>query len=75
MLLLESQRPALAHVDDRTLTAVMGNVHLYGDRRMSIPRAPGIIAAATSGALAAVSGRWIGAIAAATMRAAEALER
>ena len=59
------QRPALANVDDRTLTAVMGNMHLYGDRRMPIPGALGIIAAATCAALAAVTGRWIGAIAAA----------
>ena len=49
------QRPALANVDDRTLTAVMGNMHLYGDRRMPIPGALGIIAAATCAALAAVS--------------------
>jgi hypothetical protein len=59
------QRPALAHVDDRALTAVMGNVHQYGDRRMPIPGALGIIAAASCAALAWVSGRWTGAIAAA----------
>ena len=28
------QRPALAWVDDATLTAVMGNVHRFADRRM-----------------------------------------
>ena len=33
------QRPALARVDDRALVAVMGNVHLYGDRRMPVPGA------------------------------------
>jgi Domain of unknown function (DUF1772) len=60
------QRPALAHVDDRALTAVMGNLHRYGDRRMPIPGAMGIVAAATCAALAAVTGRWIGAVAAAT---------
>jgi hypothetical protein len=27
------QRPALARVDDATLTAVMGNVHRFGDFR------------------------------------------
>lgn len=59
------QRPALAHVDDRALTAVMGNVHLYGDRRMPVPGAVGIIAAAICAALAAVAGRWVGAVAAA----------
>ena len=60
------QRPALAHVDDRALTAVMGNLHRYGDRRMPIPGALGIVAAATCAALAAVTGRWIPAVAAAT---------
>lgn len=60
------QRPALARVDDRALVAVMGNVHRYGDRRMPLPGALSIIAAAVSGALAALSGRWIAASAAAT---------
>lgn len=55
------QRPALARVDDGTLTAVMGNVHLFGDRRMPIPGALGIIAAASAAALAALTGRWIAA--------------
>ena len=41
------QRPALARVDDETLTAVMGNVHRYGDRRMPAPGILGVIAAAT----------------------------
>jgi hypothetical protein len=59
------QRPALAHVDDRALTAVMGNVHFFGDRRMPMPGAVGIIAAVTCAALAGITGRWIGAIAAA----------
>jgi hypothetical protein len=31
------QRPALARVDDTTLTAVMGNVHRFGDRRLAVP--------------------------------------
>jgi hypothetical protein len=44
----------------------MGNVHRYGDRRMPVPGALAIIAAASSGALAALSGRWIVAGAAAT---------
>jgi len=60
------QRPALARVDDRALVAVMGNVHHYGDRRMPVPGALAIIAAASSGALAALSGRWIATSAAAT---------
>lgn len=55
------QRPALARVDDRALVAVMGNVHLYGDRRMPVPGALSIVAAALTVALAGLSGRWIAA--------------
>ena len=58
------QRPALARVDDRSLVAVMGNVHLYGDRRMPLPGVAGIAAAAVSAAFAAMAGRWFAAIAA-----------
>jgi len=57
-------RPALAHVDDRTLVAVMGNVHRYGDRRMPVPGVLGIAAAAVSAALAAAWGHWAQAAAA-----------
>jgi hypothetical protein len=60
------QRPALARVDDRALATVMGNVHRYGDRRMPIPGVLGIIAAATSAAVAAIAGRWVEVIPAAT---------
>ncbi|MFZ0907125.1 MAG: DUF1772 domain-containing protein [Mycobacterium sp.] len=52
------QRPALNHVDDQVLVAVMGNVHRYGDRRMPVPGVLGLVAAAISVALAAASGRW-----------------
>jgi Domain of unknown function (DUF1772) len=52
------ERPALARVDDRSLVAVMGNVHLYGDRRMPVPWAAGIVAAVASAVLAALAGRW-----------------
>ncbi len=60
------QRPALARVDDQALVAVMGNVHLYGDRRMPVPGALSIVAAAASVALAGLGGRWIAAGASAT---------
>jgi hypothetical protein len=62
------QRPALAAIDDRVrvLVAVMGNVHRYGDRRMPLPGAVGIIAATATAVLAAVAGRWAAAISAAT---------
>ena len=59
-------RSALARIDDRALVAVMGNVHRYGDRRMPLPGAVGLIAAAASAALAAVAGRWTTAAMAAT---------
>src|SRR5262249_56428923 len=58
------QRPALARVDDPALTAVMGNVHRYGDRRMRVPGAIGIIAAAAAAALATVAGQTAQSVAA-----------
>jgi len=57
-------RPALAWVDDRALVTVMGRVHRYGDRRMSVPGVLGVVGAATSAVLAAVAGHWAQAIAA-----------
>jgi Domain of unknown function (DUF1772) len=51
------QRPALARVDDAALTAVMGNVHRFGDRRMPAPGILGIAAAAAAAALAAAADR------------------
>ena len=53
------QRPALDRVDDQVLVTVTGNVHRYGDRRMPVPGALGLIAAAVSAVLAALSGRWL----------------
>jgi len=57
-------RPALAGVDDQALVAVTGNVHLYGDRRMPLPGVIGMLAAAASAALFAVTGHWANTIAA-----------
>ncbi len=51
------QRPALARVDDATLTAVMGNVHRFGDRRLPVPGIFGIIASAAACVFAALAGR------------------
>jgi uncharacterized membrane protein len=48
-------RPALTHVDDPTLAAVTGFVHRYGDRRMPVPGAVGVVAAAASAVLAALA--------------------
>ena len=50
-------RPALTHVDDRTLTSVMGHVHFYGDRRLPGPGTVGLIAAALAALAAALAGR------------------
>lgn len=51
------QRPALARVDDATLTAVMGNVHRFGDRRLPVPGILGIVASAAACVFAALAGR------------------
>ena len=42
------QRPALARVDDATLTSVMGNVHRFGDRRVPVPGILGMITSAVA---------------------------
>ena len=49
-------RSALARVDDATLTATMGNLHRFADRRMPVPGILGIMAAAAASVLAAVAG-------------------
>jgi len=67
------QRPALAHVDDRALTSVMGRVHEYGDRRLPLPGAAGIIAAVLAAITAAIAGRAAAAAAAAVAAAAQAV--
>ena len=58
------QRPALTRLDDATLTAVMGRIHQYGDRRLPAPGIIGILAAAVTTAVAAIGGSIAGAIAA-----------
>ncbi|BBZ69844.1 DUF1772 domain-containing protein [Mycobacterium paraseoulense] len=57
-------RPALALIDDSALVAVAGSVHRYGDRRMPVPGALGVVAAATSALLATVAAHRVQAIAA-----------
>jgi uncharacterized membrane protein len=52
-----AQRPALARVDDATLTAVMGTVHRFADRRMPAPGILGVAAAGAAAALAAGADR------------------
>jgi Domain of unknown function (DUF1772) len=51
------QRPALALVDDAALTAVIGNVHRFGDRRMPVPGIVGLIAAAAASVLGGLADR------------------
>ena len=51
------QRPALARVDDVALTAVMGNVHRFADRRLPAPGIVGFIAAAVASVLAGLADR------------------
>ena len=50
------QRPALARLDDATMTAAMGRVHQYGDRRLPAPGIIGILAALTATVAAAAGG-------------------
>lgn len=57
-------RPALARVDDRALGAAAGYVHRFADRRMPVPGAIGVVAAAASTGLAALAGHWALAVAA-----------
>jgi hypothetical protein len=61
-----AQRSALAQVDDTALTAVMGNVHRFADRRMPVPGILGVIAAAAASAFAAAADRGAASAAAAS---------
>lgn len=56
-------RAALSQVDDRTLTATMGHVHLYGDRRMPVPFAVSVVTSILSVMAALVTGRPAAAVA------------
>jgi hypothetical protein len=55
-------RPALAAVDDGVLVAGTGKVHRYGDRRMPVPGALGLIATATAAVAAIATAHWARAI-------------
>jgi hypothetical protein len=56
-------RPAIAAVDDRTLTQLLGHIHRIADRRFPAIGAGGLIAAVAMTAVAAASGRWLSAAA------------
>jgi hypothetical protein len=51
-------RPAIAAVDDRVLTQLLGHIHRVADRRFPAIGASGLIAAVAMTALAAASGHW-----------------
>jgi Domain of unknown function (DUF1772) len=52
-------RPAIAAVDDRTLTQLLGHVHRVADRRLAAISVGGLIAAVATAALAAATGHWV----------------
>jgi hypothetical protein len=58
-------RPAIAAVDDRTLTQLLGHIHRIADRRFPAIGAAGLIAAMAMAALAGAGGHWVSAAAAA----------
>jgi hypothetical protein len=49
-------RPALACMDDRTLTGAIGYMHDYADRRLPVPGAIGLAATVLGTAVAALAG-------------------
>jgi hypothetical protein len=67
------QRPALDHVDDRTLISVMGRIHQYGDRRLPLPGVLGIVGAVLATITAAIAGHSAEAAAAAVAAAVQAV--
>jgi hypothetical protein len=56
-------RPAVAAVDDRTLTQLLGHVHRIADRRFPVIGAVGLVAALAATVLSAVDGLAVGAVA------------
>jgi len=51
-------RPAIAAVDDRTLTQLLGHIHRIADRRLAAITIAGLITAVATAALAAATGHW-----------------
>jgi hypothetical protein len=52
-------RPAIASVDDRTLTQLLGHIHRIADRRLAVISVGGLLTAIAMTAIAAVSGHWL----------------
>jgi hypothetical protein len=63
-------RPAIAAVDDRTFTQLLGHVHRIADRRFAVIGAGGLVAAVAMTAIAAASGHRVSAAAGAMVTAA-----
>jgi hypothetical protein len=63
-------RPAVAAVDDRTLTQLLGHVHRIADRRFPVIGAVGLVAALATAVLSALDGLAVGAVAGAVATAA-----
>jgi hypothetical protein len=51
-------RPAIAAVDDRTLTQLLGHIHRVADRRLAAVSIGGLIAALAATVAAAATGHW-----------------
>ncbi|MGP0034195.1 MAG: DUF1772 domain-containing protein [Solirubrobacteraceae bacterium] len=56
-------RPAIAAVDDRTLTQLLGHIHRIADRRFAAIGIGGLIATVATVALAAAGGHWVSTVA------------
>ncbi|MGO9905886.1 MAG: DUF1772 domain-containing protein [Solirubrobacteraceae bacterium] len=56
-------RPAIAAVDDRTLTQLLGHIHRIADRRFAAIGIVGLIATVATVALAAAGGHWVSTVA------------
>ena len=56
-------RPAIAAVDDRTLTQLLGHIHRIADVRLRNITVVGLITAVATAAVAAASGHWVSAAA------------
>jgi hypothetical protein len=57
-------RPAVAAVDDRTLTQLLGHIHRIADRRLAVIGAGGLVAALATVGLAAAAGHATSAVSA-----------
>jgi len=56
-------RPAIAAVDERTLTQLLGHIHRIADVRLRNITVVGLITAIATAAVAAASGHWVSAAA------------